>query len=253
MDNSVLTRCGKEITLNNNFGVMSWKLSDQNKVKSINKAKLHMLDSSLFDNKTPSVENVENAIVAQLPKDLLTSGENETFYLLNKLYYSPNKIELKVESLQVSIPNGCWDSLELPEETINRFAYLVNQNRSSVYLDKSFNEIESENVDAFTVCFYNEWAVFYRIRRLRNGSYKILTTVMKNTNTHCKNLFKETSNEKIVKKQRYRTVTSEDSNVIILGNLIALNNCFEDSSLFKLPKLKNVIVKKEEELLIKIC
>jgi len=45
----------------------------------------------------------------------------------------------------------------LEEETKNRFANLVNENRSSVYLDINFNEMETEQVDAFAVCFYNEW------------------------------------------------------------------------------------------------
>ena len=229
MDNTVLTKCGKQITLNCRFGGMSWRQPAPSEKVMKNKIKQHFLKKEEFDNRTPSVACVDNAVVSQLPVDLILKSTYESFYILNKIYYSSRKIEIKEENLSLSIPNNCWEEVNVKQEIIESFLKLINENSNPVYLDRGFNKIENDNIDSFVACFYNEWVVFYRVKK-----NQLLTTVMRNTNTNCKNLLKATSNKKLVKTHRFGTVTKENSSVVVLGSLIARNNCFEIESLKRL-------------------
>ena len=173
MDNSVLTECGKEIELCNRFGNMSWKMAKTQSKEVIEKTKRHKMNAEIFDNRTPTVGTVEDAVVSQLPLEFLLEGKHENFYILNKLNYSPSRIEISEEDLKLIIPNGCWNNLDVPEEFVESFAYLVDSNKNSSYMDKDFNKIESVNIDSFLVAFYRDWAILYRIKKLPNSKHQV--------------------------------------------------------------------------------
>ncbi len=227
MQNWVLTNCGKRVSFKDDSLIpMSWRLAQE--TEETNKVlKKFDINQEHFDRKTPSVGDVEDAIVSQLPIYLIENSHTP-LYIIQTANFSTNKLTANCSSIQLKIPEGCWEEINVEEKFIEALRYLAHQDKTGNYYNDFDERINLKNNDVFLMGFYKEWLIFYRVYKTVDNTHKILSTVMKNSNSLCKDIKEMTYSEKTIHvEHKYRTVTSKNSKVVILGNMKIRNGWLE--------------------------
>lgn len=235
MQNWVLTGCGKQVSfVDDGLMPMYWnQAQDSEEIYNLSQ-KLNM-NQERFNARTPSVGDVEDAIVSQLPIYLIEKSDNP-IYIIENANYTNSALFANCNSIQLKLPEGCWESVNVEDKYIESIGYLANSHRTGEYYNVDDEKIQLANNDVFLMTFYKEWLVFYRVYKTKENNHKLLAAVMKNSNSLCKDLQEMTYNEKTMYiEHKYRTVTSKNSNVVILGEMKIRNGWLESILVKKLP------------------
>lgn len=232
MENWVITDCGKIIDIDGING-LQWRHVSRNR-KTRERINKFDIDESKFNRKTPSLEDVDNAIAEQYPNIILEQGEYASWYLLNNLDYSPTKIKINSEEFSLNIPNTAWKRLNVDSEVINTIDYR-----------KMFRELEYYNNtrivkpltnDLYFVAFYDIWCVFYRFKKI-NGNVVVDSFLMRNNYSYCKDIVSMTYAENIIKKDFiFSSVSGKDSYSMMSAKLKITKGWLETGYVIQIRK-----------------
>jgi hypothetical protein len=237
METLVITNCGKRIEFNETLAGLSWRYLINGCEKTQNHINKYKLIVDNFTNKTPSIAEVENAIVKQLPVILLEQSRDNPFYLLENCNYSSKSFEIREESIELSVPENCWEDIVVDKDIVESLSYISHSHKKGVYYNDLKEKVNLINNDMFLVSFYKEWAVLYRVyQNKETNTHKVLSIVMKNYTSKVRDLKKETYDKTTYHKtQNFRTITSMESKATILSNLKIRTGWLESSVMNELP------------------
>jgi hypothetical protein len=211
MSDFFITSTGKKILFERN---LKWSLINCFKEKSVaRKIKRHNLIHDRFNNHTPSIGEVENAIAQQLPYNILDTIHDHKWFAINRDEdISKDVWESTCNHVSIKIPECVWDSFDETQE---------DSTYGQRAIARKFKMSNQENSDIIFMTTFKFWLIFFKIK---DG--KIMFCTLSNSRNYLDHQENQTENQRkrqLMIYNKYFSISHEDKQIVHTAKVRASN------------------------------